>query len=116
MIDEWRINLFDQLILRVLENGFSDMDFEGWADMPVEGRIKAVTIILEQGGLASIIFRRSFARALWGETPACEHGQTNTCLKSHKRPGFIGPACDMHRQQMVIAENDDWMLYLKDNT
>lgn len=116
----WREQTLDKAITMVRNRGFNDPDFEGWEDIPADQRKQVIRTIIDNNGVASIVFRASFAAAMWGTRPACEHGWSVTCLKPHKRPGFVGAAHDMHRQQMVIAQSaisdqDGWLSYLREN-
>lgn len=110
----WRELTFDDAILKALENGFLDEDFEGYSSLPQNVRInRVIRPILSHNGLGQVIFRKSFARALWGE-------QNVDSYPIGKTPeGFFGPvkkkipAYDYHRMACVVR--DDWMQYLKEN-
>lgn len=107
----WRILVCDNAILKAIEGGFKDSDFDRWADLPPDIRQKCVQGILEHNGMENIVFRRSFARGLWG----FDSGYVNSGKSGEvKRDNYHIVACDYHRQQMVIA--DDWCKYLRDNT
>lgn len=107
----WREVVLDEVILKAYENGFKDKDFDGWTDLPETARRHAVKLILQNNGLGQIIFRKSFAEALWGTTL----WWVGLPGKSGEiRRGIQIPESDMRRQQMVIA--DDWLQYLKENT
>lgn len=84
----WRIHTLDKAILIARKNGFNDPDFEGWENLDGQDRIAIVAKVLHHGGEAQIIFRKSFARALFGDD------------------------ANRYLQQMVI--DDDRLRYLRD--
>lgn len=107
----WRTLACDEAILKALEGGFQDEDFNGWAELPPDIRQKCVQGIIEHNGMENIIFRRSFARALWGTDTDFVNSRPKEEVQIKQ---YHLEACDYHRQQMIIA--DDWYRYLRDNT
>jgi hypothetical protein len=99
----WREITLDKAIMHAVRNGFHDRDFVGWMQLPAETRSSLIRQIIHHNGMAHIIFRRSFARAVWGDS------------------------FDNQRQQMVIAtgypmdkstewpDQDQWLHYLREH-
>lgn len=108
----WRIQTFDKAIMRARERGFNDMDFTGWEDMDGNTRIKVIDQILRNNGAAHILFRKSFAKALWG-FPEHDPGlPAGTQIINH--------GWKYHIQQMVVCDihpndQDSWLAYLRDH-
>lgn len=100
----WRIQTFDKAIMRARERGFNDMDFTGWEDMDGNTRIKVIDQILRNNGAAHILFRKSFAKALWGfrESESARRGWDD-----HLKNMVV---CDIHPN-----DQDSWLAYLRDH-
>lgn len=96
----WQEKTLDEAILKAYENGFNDDDFIGWIDAPGNERRALIRMIIENNGIAQIIFRTTFAKALWGEQGLTPY--------------------TFHLQHMVIdnrhpKQQDSWLRYLQEH-
>ena len=108
----WRIHTLDRAILSAIRGGFNDPDFQGWTTMPADIRIKCVEQILSHNGMENIVYRKSFADALWGRKEIiCSLGDHCKCTNVTE-PGVLR-AGDFHRMNMVISS--DYVRYLREH-
>jgi len=106
----WRVITFDNAITRARERGFNDPDFAGWGDLDPQTRISCINQILHHNGAAHILFRKAFAKALWGFR---ETESMNQAFERVSRQGW-----DDHLKAMVVADihpvdQDTWLAYLR---
>lgn len=116
-MSDWNVTTFDEAIVKALDNGFNDYDFNGWMDLPPEDRLTFTAAIIEHNGVGQIIFRKKFAFALWGDgwkkvKPAG--------IVFEGKPYLPATAWEWHLTQMVVAQGmesdqDSWLLYLKEH-
>lgn len=112
----WCVHILDKAILYAVTHGMSDEDFDGWQDLDPETRHSAVRQILHHNGVGQIVFRSSFARAIWGESeidsyPIGELPGGGFSPVKKKIPAF-----DYHRMAMVVrGDAADWLDYLRKN-
>lgn len=128
----WRIITLDRAIATARDRGFDDPDFKGWEEIQPEQRVAIVRTIIDNQGVAGIVFRRSFASSIWGDAPIRDGGvvvwggQTKPNdvngpaeYDEHYEAAYL-PVCDYHRRQMVVAhpnlpDQDAWLTYLREN-
>jgi len=108
----WRNKTLDRLILRAIERGFSDPDFDGWDELDPQTRISAVNSLLHHNGLGQIIFRKTFADAAFVGGPPLRDPDTGLGNYSGviSKMRTLG---DYYRVQIVLE--DDWLLYIRLN-
>ena len=119
----WRIHTCDRAILKAIEGGFNDPDFEGWTNLPPDIRLKCVEGILSHNGMENVVYRRTFVRGLWpkhqppvGKTEdTWEPGvECTSCGQELGMGSFSPQLCYYwHAQHMVVA--DDWCRYLREH-
>jgi hypothetical protein len=104
-----------EVLLKALDkavaNGFDEDEFDGWNLLSGAEKLSLLRQALEHCAYYSIIFRPSFAEALWGDD---EYKNCRTCHRQHYDQTDMNdnmPPWEYHLQEMVIA--DDPIEYLR---
>ena len=119
-MSNWREMVLDRAITKARAAGFKDMDFEGWEQIPADDRKQVIRTIITNNGVAGIVFRRSFARALWGKGEAPSPNTEQDLFTSDDYLRYNGFAFIWHLQQMAVAhygdpDQDAWLQYIREH-